>query len=67
VTIDGSQRFFAQFPRRNRVKVTICPPLHPQPGDMPLELTEKLMFTLAANLPPELRGVYAEVPEGFRD
>ncbi len=62
VSIDGSQRFFRQFPRRNRVNVAIAAPIHPQPGESALSLTERVMYTMAANLPPELRGVYAENP-----
>jgi hypothetical protein len=35
------------------------------PGETPLALTDRLMFTLAAALPVEMRGVYAEMPKGF--
>jgi 1-acyl-sn-glycerol-3-phosphate acyltransferase len=62
VSIDGSQRFFKQFPRRNRVQVVIAPPLFPQPGETALSLTDRMMYTMAANLPSELRGVYADNP-----
>jgi hypothetical protein len=31
-----------------------------------LALTDRLMFTLAQALPEEMRGVYAEMPEGFK-
>lgn len=67
VAIEGTQRFFERFPRRTCVTVKICEPIYPQPDDMPLEMTEKLMLTLAANLPPDLRGVYTEVPEAFKN
>jgi 1-acyl-sn-glycerol-3-phosphate acyltransferase len=60
VSIDGSQRFFKQFPRRNLVHVVIAPPLVPEPGESPIALTERVMYSMAANLPPELRGVYAQ-------
>lgn len=60
VAIIGSERFFKHFPRRARVQVKILPPLLPYPGETPLALTERLMYTLAEALPPEMRGVYAE-------
>ncbi len=65
VAVDGSQRFFRRFPRRTRVKVRACEPVYPEPDEMPLELTDRFMFRLAQNLPVDLRGVYAERPEGF--
>jgi hypothetical protein len=39
----------------------------PAPGETPLALTDRLMFSMAAALPEELRGVYAEIPKGFGD
>jgi hypothetical protein len=42
------------------VKVAVAPPITPDKNDTPLSLTDKIMFTMAANLSPELRGVYAE-------
>jgi 1-acyl-sn-glycerol-3-phosphate acyltransferase len=65
VTVVGSDKFFKQFPHRAGVKITLLPPLQPQPDETPLALTDRLMFTLARALPREMRGVYAEVPEGF--
>jgi 1-acyl-sn-glycerol-3-phosphate acyltransferase len=65
MTITGSDRFFKRFPRRTRVQVTILPVLIPEMGESPLALTDRLMFTLAQALPEEMRGVYAEMPEGF--
>ena len=62
VSIDGSQRFFKQFPRRNHVRVVIAPPIYPAHGESAISLTEKVMYTMAANLPIALRGVYAENP-----
>jgi 1-acyl-sn-glycerol-3-phosphate acyltransferase len=62
VSIDGSQHFFKHFPRRNRVQVVIAPPLIPQPGETAISLTDRMMYTMAANLPLELRGVYADSP-----
>ena len=66
MAVVGSDQFFKHFPRRTRVQITLLPPLRPKPGESPLALTDRLMFTLAQGLPEEMRGVYAEVPEGFR-
>ena len=65
VTIEGTQHLFKGFPRRTRVRVSVCEPIQPRPDELPLALTDRLMFTLAQNLPPHLRGVYAESPTGF--
>jgi len=65
VTIEGIQHLFTGFPRRTRVRVSICEPIHPDPGELPLALTDRLMYTLAQNLPPYLRGVYADFPSDF--
>ncbi|NJC97011.1 MAG: 1-acyl-sn-glycerol-3-phosphate acyltransferase [Anaerolineae bacterium] len=65
MTIVGSDLFFKRFPRRTRVHICILPPLMPNPGETPLALTDRLMFTLARALPEAMRGVYAETPEGF--
>ncbi len=65
VTIEGSQSLFQHFARRTHVRITICEPILPRPEELPLALTDRLMFTLARNLPPQLRGVYAEIPPGF--
>jgi len=60
VSINGIQHLFKTFPKRTVVEVVIAPLLSPDENDTPLLLTDKMMFTMAANLPPELRGVYAE-------
>ncbi len=65
VSVDGIQDLFKTFPRRTAVHVVIAPPIYPTPDDSPLSLTDKIMFTMAQNLPADLRGVYAEVPKGF--
>jgi len=65
MAIVGSDKFFQRFPRRTRVTVSLLPPIQPFPGETPLALTDRLMFTLAAALPVEMRGVYAELPKGF--
>lgn len=66
MAIVGSDRFFRRFPRRTCVQINLLSPLMPKPGDTPLALTDRLMFMLAQGLPQEMRGVYAEVPKGFR-
>jgi 1-acyl-sn-glycerol-3-phosphate acyltransferase len=65
MSIIGSDKFFRQFPYRARVHIQILPPIFPEHGESPLALTDRLMFTLAQALPKEMRGVYAETPEGF--
>ncbi|GAB4484131.1 MAG: hypothetical protein Fur0016_07990 [Anaerolineales bacterium] len=60
VSMNGIQRLFKTFPKRAVVEVVIAPPIYPDENDTPLSLTDKIMFTMAANLPAELRGVYAE-------
>jgi 1-acyl-sn-glycerol-3-phosphate acyltransferase len=67
VGIDGSQGIFTDFPRRGRVWIKVSAPIYPRIYDDPLSLTERVMFVLAASLPPELRGVYQQVPKGFED
>jgi 1-acyl-sn-glycerol-3-phosphate acyltransferase len=66
MAIVGSDQFFKTFPHRTRVQITLLSPLLPKQGESPLALTDRLMFTLAQGLPGEMRGVYAEVPEGFK-
>jgi 1-acyl-sn-glycerol-3-phosphate acyltransferase len=65
MAVVGSDQFFKRFPHRTRVRITILPSLLPRPGENPLTLTERLMFTLARALPEDMRGVYAEMPKGF--
>jgi 1-acyl-sn-glycerol-3-phosphate acyltransferase len=64
--VDGSQRLFKGFPRRTRLNVNIGHPIWPEPNDSALDLTDRMMFAMAKLLPPALRGIYAEVPKGFR-
>ena len=61
-----SDTFFREFPKRNPVKVILSKPLLAHPGENALAFTDRIMFELAANLPEEMRGVYAEKPEGFK-
>ncbi|MBN2117922.1 MAG: 1-acyl-sn-glycerol-3-phosphate acyltransferase [Anaerolineales bacterium] len=63
--VTGSDQFFKRFPHRARVQIELLPPLAPKPGETPLALTDRLMFTLAQSLPEDMRGVYAKMPAGF--
>jgi 1-acyl-sn-glycerol-3-phosphate acyltransferase len=65
MTVIGSDQFFRRFPHRSNVTVKLLPAILPNPHDTPLSLTDRLMFTLAAELPESMRGVYAEAPKGF--
>jgi 1-acyl-sn-glycerol-3-phosphate acyltransferase len=65
MALTGSDQFFKRFPHRTHIQITILPPITPKPGENPLALTDRLMFTLAQGLPEEMRGVYAEMPQGF--
>jgi len=65
VSVDGIQNLFKTFPRRTVVNIVVAPAIHPTKHDTPLSLTDTLMYTMAQNLPEELRGVYAEIPKGF--
>ncbi|MCX6082540.1 MAG: lysophospholipid acyltransferase family protein [Chloroflexi bacterium] len=65
VSVDGIQNLFKKFPRRTIVRVVIAPLIKPTMEESPLALTDTLMYTMAENLPPELRGVYSERPKGF--
>ena len=65
MAVVGSDQLFKQFPHRTCVQIKILPPLLPNPGESPLPLTDRLMFTLARALPESMRGVYAELPKGF--
>ena len=51
MTVIGTDQFFKRFPRRACVTVKLLPPILPNPNDSPLSLTDRLMFTLATELP----------------
>jgi 1-acyl-sn-glycerol-3-phosphate acyltransferase len=65
VTVVGTDQVLKKFPRRTALTIKLLPPILPNSNDTPLSLTDRLMFTLAAELPETMRGVYAEVPKGF--
>lgn len=58
IGIDGSHTFFKEFPRRNHVRISVGEKLLPEPGELPIGMTDRIMYELAKNLPVELRGVY---------
>jgi 1-acyl-sn-glycerol-3-phosphate acyltransferase len=63
----GTDGFFQRFLRRANVTVKLLPLILPNPGETPLALTDRLMFSMAAALPEDMRGVYAEPLKGFGD
>jgi 1-acyl-sn-glycerol-3-phosphate acyltransferase len=65
VAINGTEKMFTGFPKRTPIRLVIGSPIYPERGETTLGLTDRLMFTIAAMLPPELRGVYAQIPVGF--
>lgn len=65
VGINGSQHVLKHFPKRTQVQIVIGKPIYPKSEESTLGLTDRLMFTIAELLPPELRGVYIKRPIGF--
>jgi len=65
VAVDGTQNMLHKFPRRTKISFTVGDPIYPRPDETHLNLTDRLMFTLASMLPPEARGVYSHRPPGF--
>lgn len=65
VVVIGTDKLFKRFPRRENVIIKFLPALIPISGETPLSLTDRLMFSIAAALPEDMRGVYAEIPKGF--
>jgi len=65
LAISGTQCLFKKFPHRAEVHINISAPVLPEPDADPISLTDQFMFTLASNLPAELRGAYAARPRGF--
>jgi 1-acyl-sn-glycerol-3-phosphate acyltransferase len=59
IAITGTHRVGKQWrPLRACVTVRFGEPLHPLPDESPQALTERMMQTIAAMLPAEMRGVY---------
>ena len=63
----GSDGIFTNFPRRGHVHVVIAKPIMAESDDDPLSLTDRVMFSLANLLPKQMRGVYSEIPTGFKN
>lgn len=64
MSIDGSHTFFKQFPHRNQVRIKISEPIWAELHELPIGLTDRVMYQLAENLPVEMRGVYGYFPGG---
>jgi len=47
------------------LNIDVSPLAHPQGGETPLALTDRLIFTRAQALPRKMRGGYVEAPPGF--
>jgi len=62
----GSHKIFTRFPHRSDVHLIVSPPIFPDVDDDPLSLTDRMMFTLASNLPQQMRGAYSDLPAGFK-
>lgn len=67
MVVTGTDGYFKHLPRRANVTVKLLPLLLPRLGETPLSLTDRLMFSMAAALPKDMRGVYAEIPKGFEN
>jgi 1-acyl-sn-glycerol-3-phosphate acyltransferase len=65
IAIHGPQYMLSRFPHRTRIRITIGPAIVPEPKETQLNLTDRMMFTIAGMLPPEARGVYQHHPSGF--
>jgi 1-acyl-sn-glycerol-3-phosphate acyltransferase len=65
VAVHGTHLIARRFPRRSQVFIHIGKPIYPQEDESPLELIDRIMFSLADMLPAELRGIYASRPPGF--
>lgn len=59
VAVVGIERMLHQFPRPTPVGLRFAPAIYPQPLQTAENLTEQVMRSIAAMLPPNQRGVYA--------
>jgi 1-acyl-sn-glycerol-3-phosphate acyltransferase len=50
---------------RRVISIRFGQPIEPRSGEEPTELTDRMMYTIAALLPPDLRGAYRVAPPGF--
>jgi 1-acyl-sn-glycerol-3-phosphate acyltransferase len=58
ISIDGSNQFFKNFPKKIKVNVVIGKQIVSGNGELPIAMTDRIMIEIARNLPIELRGVY---------
>lgn len=65
VAIAGTQNILKKFPGRTQTTVIFGMPIPPSPSHSPASLTDTIMFSIAELLPEEMRGVYANRPEGY--
>lgn len=65
LAVTGTQRLFRRPLQRVKVRLELSPALTPEPYESALALTDRVMFAIAALLPADQRGVYAEHPAGF--
>jgi len=66
MAVINTDNFFKRFPHRTCVTIKFLPPILPKPAETPLALMDRVMFALARELPEDMRGVYAEMPKGFK-
>jgi len=59
IAMDGTYRILKRFFHRAEVKVKICSPIYPEDKQNAEQLTEKIMRTIASELPQNLRGDYS--------
>jgi len=65
VGIHGTQYMLRNFPKRTIVIIKVGEPIYPEAKETHLNLTDRMMFSLAELLPPESQGVYRYRPPGF--
>lgn len=65
VAVQGLPHLVKRFPKRTSIQVNVGDPIFPLPGESALNLTDRMMFAMAALLPIEERGVYSYRPKGF--
>jgi 1-acyl-sn-glycerol-3-phosphate acyltransferase len=58
IALAGAQDILKKPFKRAVVNLIICPPVLPEDGLSPFDLTKKYMQVISRNLPPSLRGIY---------
>jgi 1-acyl-sn-glycerol-3-phosphate acyltransferase len=59
VAIVGTNRMFEKLLRRTAITIQVGKPLYRRDGETVYELTDRLMHSIAAMLPVQMRGVYS--------